>query len=118
MFEFKSLINSNFKFRVSISSVEHSNFDLKDNDDLVSLRISDDHISTISMKTLNDKQNKFEEDENIELLDLNSLRKILSLSILSSIMNHDNDIVVRQLLIVYRVTKSLTNQLRKDLKLI
>ena len=118
MFEFKSLINSDLKLRASISSVEHLDFDIKNNDDLISLQINDEHISTISMKTLNDKQNNSKENENRELFEINSLRKFSSSSILLSMMNRSSNIIVRQFLILCRVIKFSTNQLRKYLKLI
>ena len=133
MFEFKSLIiselklkrstsfvehsnfDSNLRLRASTSSVEHSDFDTKDYDDLVLLQINDEHISKISIKILNDKSNNSKENENIELLEINSLRKF---STSSTSMNHSDDIIVCQLLIVCLATKSLTNQLRKHLNLI
>ena len=67
------------------------------------------------MKISNDKQNNSKENENIELFEINSLRRF---STSSTSMNHSDDIIVRQLLIVCRATKSLTNQLRKHLNLI
>ena len=131
MFEFKSLINSNLKLKKSTSfdvsnsnsdlrlkkrtQIEHLDFDMKDYDDLISLQINDEHTSTISMKTQNDKSKNSKENENIELLEINSLRKF---STSSTSMNHSDDIIVRQLLIVCRAIKSLTNQLRKHLNLI
>ena len=136
MFEFKSLINSklklkkstsfdvsidvsNFnsdlKLKASTSSIEHSDFDMKDYNDLISLQFNDEHISTILTKILNDKSKNSKDDENIELLEINSLRKS---STSSTSVNHSDDIIVRQLLIVCRATKSLTNQLRKHLNLI
>ena len=136
MFEFKSLTNSKFKLkkstsfdvsfdvsnsnsdlrlRASTSSIEHSDFDMNDYNDLISLQINDERISTILMKILNDKSKNSKENENIELLEINSLRKF---STSSTSMNHSDDIIVRQLLIVCRATKSLTNQLRKHLNLI
>ena len=140
MFEFKSLINSNFKLRKSTSfdvlnqndvsnfnsnlelkkatlssSIEHKNFNMKDDYDLISLQLNDDHISTISMKISNNKQNNSEDDENIKLLEINSLRRF---STSSTSVNHSDDIIVRQLLIVCRAIKFLTNQFRKHLNLI
>ena len=133
MFEFKSLINSelelkrstssvehsnsnsDFRLRASTSFVEHSNFDMKDYNDLISLQFNDEHISTILMKILNDKSKNSKDDENIELLKINFLRKF---STSSTSMNHSDDIIVRQFLIVCRATKPLTNQLRKHLNLI
>ena len=136
MFEFKSLINSKLKLKESTSFdvsinvsnsnsnlrlmrttlfVEHSNFDMKVYNDLISLQINDEHISTISMKTLNDKQNNSKENENIELLEINSLRKLFTSS---TSMNHSSDVIFRQLLTICRAIKSLANQLRKHLKLI
>ena len=131
LFEFKSLINSDLKLKKSTSfdasnsnldlklkkrtQIEHSDFDMKDYNDLISLQINDEHTSTISMKTQNDKSKNSKENENIELLEINSLRKF---STSSTSMNHSDDIIVRQLLIVCRATKSVTNQLRKHLNLI
>ena len=131
MFEFKSLINSDFRLKRSTSfdvsnsnsdlrlkrrtQIEHLDFDIKDYDDLISLQINDEHTSTISMKTQNDKSKNSKENENIELLEINSLRKF---STSSTSMNHSDDIIVRQFLIVCRTTKFLTNQLRKHLNLI
>ena len=136
MFEFKSLTNSKFKLkkstsfdvsfdvsnsnsdlrlRASTSSIEHSDFDMNDYNDLISLQINDERISTILMKILNDKSKNSKENENIELLEINSLRK---LSTSSTSVNHSDDIIVRQLLIVCRAIKSLANQLRKHLNLI
>ena len=107
--------NSDLRLRASTTFVEHSDFDMKDYNDLISLQFNDEHISTILMKTLNDKSKNSKDDENIELLEINSLRKF---STSSTSMNHSDDIIVRQLLIVCRATKSLTNQLRKHLNLI
>ena len=131
MFEFKSLINSDLRLKRSTSSdvsnsnsdlrlkrrtqIEHLDFDMKDYDDLISLQINDEHTWTISMKIQNDKSKNSKENENIELLEINSLRKF---SMSSTSMNHSDDIIVRQLLIVCRATKSLTNQFRKHLNLI
>ena len=131
MFEFKSLINLNLRLKKSTSfdvsnsnsdlrlkrrtQIEHSNFDIKDYDDLISLQINDEHTSTISMKAQNDKSKNSKENKNIELFEINSLRKF---STSSTSMNRSDNIIVRQLFIVYRATKSLTNQFRKYLNLI
>ena len=88
---------------------------MKNDYDLISLQFNDDHISTISMKISNNKQNNSKENENIELLEINSLRRF---STSSTSINHSDDIIVRQLLTVCRATKALTNQLRKHLNLI
>ena len=113
MFEFKSMINSNlelkkstsfdvsidvsnsnsdFRLKRTTSSVEHSDFDIKDYNNLISLQFNDEHTQTISMKTLDDKSTNSKENENIELLEINRLRK---LSTLSTSMNHsDNSVIV------------------------
>ena len=88
---------------------------MKDDYDLISLQLNDDHISTISIKISNDKQNDSKENENIELFEINSLRR---LSTSSTSVNHNDNIIIRQLLTVCRATKSLANQLRKHLNLI